>query len=194
MMIHSKKDDKEIWVPPKAVPTLPFGLGPAPKPVLAEDFKKTTYPQHEMEILKEAATQLAMSVGISMFVSMKFQIHISLLIQCAMLPLTIYENILFKKYVLGVKKAADGGLLYGEYFKAPTAESLAQAQRVSAALAAAAAADENDNKTVPSVARSSIPKGEPRVEELPDDDTKPAKKSYPAAVKKEEDSSVHNID
>eukprot|EP01034_Spumella_vulgaris_P025108 gene25108-31523_t len=75
------------------------------------------------------------------------------------MPLTAYDNPILKKYVLGVTKAADGGPLYKELFSAPTKESIAIAEKLTAARAAGVGAA---NAGV-------IATDEPRVEELPDD-------------------------
>jgi hypothetical protein len=194
--VNAQKDEKkDIWVPPKAQPKLPFGLGPPPKELVPADFKKTTYKVHETDLLKEAAGQLVMTVVISLLMSYKFQVHFSLLMQAVMLPLGIYDNILFKKYILGQTKKPDGSLLYGEVYREPTAESIALAARVAALRAngseAAAEPEEKKEttKTVPSVAKSAIGPDEPRVEELPDEDeSKQDKKASTEAV------SAHDID
>lgn len=184
--LSSNKDRKDIWVPPKPTPALPFGLGPpatAPKPA---DFKKTTYAEHEQEVLREAATQLAMNVGMSFFMAFQFQIYFSLLVQSIMMPLNLWDFILFKKYVLGQKKNANGTPLYGEHFREPTERSIAAAERVVQALAsgnaeelAAARADaetaDAGSRTVPSVAQSSVDPNEPRVVDLSDEDEKATK-------------------
>ena len=153
--LNSSKNeaDKKIWIPPKPKPTLPFGMGPPPEPVEAKDYEETTYAAHEFKVLKEGVTAVGMSILISGFMSIKFESHNALLIQGLMMPFNMYDNIAVKKYIFGKTKAADGGLLYGELFKAPTAASLKLAESVKAAKAAA-----------------EIAGNEPRVEELPDED------------------------
>ena len=158
MQIDKKKDLKAIWVPPKAKPSLPFGLGPPAEPVEAKDYEETTYHAHEKKLLQEAVQAALMSAGISFFMSYQFQVHMSLLMQSIMMPLGAWDNLLLKKYVFGVTKAADGGLLYKELFRAPTKESLELADKVAAARAVA-------NGTAP----APVGKDEPRVEELPDE-------------------------
>ncbi len=210
--VNSKSDSKTIWVPPKAKPSLPFGLGPAPEPVKPEDFEKTTYKDYEVKLLKENVQQLIMGGAMSYFMTLKFQIYISLVVQIVTMPLNLYENILFKKYIMGVTKKDDGSLLYGEVFTQPTVESLAAAERIRAAVAAKAngetapAAEEEKSNLTPSVAKSAIDPTEPRVEVLSDEDekktsSKKGKKSTAAAAVKEEKEddtpsteSLNNID
>jgi len=126
----SSADKKTIWIPPKTAPQLPFGLSPAPEPTKPADFKKTTFKDHEFDLLKEAVTQLMVTVGISTFIGYKFKAYFSFLVQVIMIPMGLYENILIKKYVFGVKKNADGTSLYGEFLKEPTEEMIAQAEIV----------------------------------------------------------------
>ncbi len=156
--IDRKKDLKKIWVPPKPKPSLPFGLGPAPEPVEPKDFEETTYHAYEKKLLQEAVQAALMSAGISFFMSLQFKVHMSLLMQSIMMPMGAVDNVLLKKYILGVTKAADGGLLYKEMFGAPTKESLELADKVAAARLAGAT--------------TAIAKDEPRVEELPDEPKK----------------------
>ena len=81
-LVKAGKDkSKVIWVPPKAKPSLPFGLGPEPEPLKDSDFVKTTYEEYETKLIKEAGQALLMPVGISMFMSLKFNVHVSLLMQ-----------------------------------------------------------------------------------------------------------------
>lgn len=161
---------KKIWVPPKAKPSLPFGLGPPEEKAKAEEFTETTYKDHEVALLKEAVQSLVMGCGISLFMAMQFKVYMSFLIQSISLPMGIFDNVLFKKYVLGVVKGPDGGELYHELFSKPTAQSLEIADRLAAARAAGVGAD----AVTPSAAKSAIAEGEPRVEELPAEETAPA--------------------
>lgn len=111
-----------------------------------------------------------MSLGISLFMSFKFKVHMSLLMQSVMLPLNLLDVMVLKKYILGTKKGPDGSdKLYGEVFVAPTAESLAAA--------------------APS---APIAGNEPRVEELPDE-PKPEAKTE-TKDKKEDSASTNDID
>lgn len=115
-MVSSKKDATLIWVPPKAQAALPFGPQPeAPKP---EDFVATTYKDHEIKLVFEALQALAVSAGIALFMSFKFDIHMSCLMNCVMVPLGLYENILIKSYILGVKQER----AYGELLSDPNVE------------------------------------------------------------------------
>jgi hypothetical protein len=174
--LDKKKELKKIWVPPKPKPSLPFGMGPAPEPVEPKDYEETNYSEYEKKLLKEAVQSVLMSAGISIFMSFQFQIHMSLLMQAIMMPLTAYDNPILKKYILGVTKAADGGPLYKELFSAPTKESIAIAEKLTAARAAGVGAA---NAGV-------IATDEPRVEELPEDapveekSEKEAEKATPA--------------
>jgi hypothetical protein len=181
--ITANKDQKIIWVPPKAAGQLPFGLGPPPTSPKPADFKKTTYPEHETELLRESATQLAMNVAMSFFMAYQFKVYFSLLVQSVMLPLNLYDFILFKKYILGVTKNSNGTSLYREHFKEPTEQSIAAAERLEKALESgntedvAVAEKEEEEKLVPSKAESSVDPSEPRVVDLSDEDEKKEKKN-----------------
>lgn len=131
--VSSNKDTKKIWVPPKPKPTLPFGLGPAPEPIKIEDFEETTYKDYEIKLLKEGVQAVVMSGGISFLMSMKFS-PMPLLIQSVMIPITMSENLVMRKYIMGVTKNAEGKNLYNEEFTAPTAATVAA---LNAAIAAA---------------------------------------------------------
>lgn len=115
-MVSSKKagSEKKIWVPPKPEPAMPFSTPPPPP--TPEQFVETTYYDHEMALVMDAVKAMAMSCGIALFMSFKFNIHVSSLAQIIQLPLTTYENPLVKKYVLGMK--AD----YKELTTAPVSE------------------------------------------------------------------------
>lgn len=179
--ITANKDKKEIWVPPKPAAQLPFGMGPPPASPKPADFKKTTYPEHEAELLRETATQLVMNVAMSFFMAYQFKVYFSLLVQSIMLPMNLFDFILFKKYVLGVQKNANGTSLYREHFKEPTEASIAAAERLEKALEGgnteetAAAENDTKEKLVPSKAESSVDPNEPRVVELSDEDDKQKK-------------------
>ena len=123
MMMSKNKEKRDIWVPPKAKPTLPFGLGPAAEPVKAEEFEKTTYTEYETKLLKESAFGILMSLAISMGMSLKFNVHVSLLMQSVMMPMGLFDSLVIKKYILGSKTP----LAYGELFTQPTEASLAAA-------------------------------------------------------------------
>lgn len=169
--VTGKKDDKKIWVPPKAKPSLPFGLGPAPEPIKIEDFEATTYSEYELKLVKEGVQAVVMSGGISFLMSLKFS-PMALLIQSVMIPITMSENLVLKKYLLGQTKNAEGGNLYNEEFTAPTAATVAALNAANAPVADA------DTATADA----------PRVEELPSEDEKKTdkkekKSNKPAAVK-----------
>ena len=140
--VNSKKENesKKIWVPPKPKPTLPFGLGPAPEPIKIEDFEATNYKEYEVKLLKEGVQAVLMSGGISFMMSMKFS-PMPLLIQSVMIPITMSENLVLRKYLFGITKNAEGNNLYNESFTAPTAADVAALN--AAAAAAAATTDGN---------------------------------------------------
>jgi hypothetical protein len=115
-MISSKKDKTVIWVPPKAQAALPFG--PQPEPPKPEDFVATNYMDHEIKLVFEALQALAVSVGIALFMSFKFEIHMSCMMNCVMVPLGLYDNILIKAYILGMKQDKP----YGEVLSDPNVE------------------------------------------------------------------------
>ena len=169
-----RADEKKIWVPPKPKPSLPFGLGPAPEPIKIEDFEATTYKDYETKLLKEGVQAVATSGGISFLMSLKFS-PMALLIQSIMIPITLSENLVLKKYLLGVTQSAEGGKLYNELDAPPTAALVAS---LNAANAAATA-------TADPVA-SAIGADEPRVEELPADKDDKKKKEKKSDEKKEE--------
>ncbi|RYH31244.1 hypothetical protein EON65_03135 [archaeon] len=173
-----KKDNKKIWVPPKPKASLPFGLGPPEEKLKPEDFKETTYYDHEVSLLKESVQQLLTGAAISFFMGMQFKVYMSYLMQSITVPMGLLDNVVLKKYFLGVTKGADGGELYNEQFKQPTVQSIEIAERLAAARASGVGADattaqvenkDEDEKLTPSVAQSAIPTSEPRVEELNDD-------------------------
>ena len=165
--VTSKTDDKAIWVPPKPKQALPFGLGPPAEPIKIEDFEKTTYKAHEIKVLKEGIQSILMSGGISFLMSLKFG-PMSLLIQSVMIPLNLTDNLVLKKYLLGITKSSEGGTLYNEIFDAPTAELIAKL-----------------NANIPAVAAVQAADNEPRVVELPEEpkEEKKIKKTGLAEVK-----------
>lgn len=172
--VSGNKDDKKIWVPPKPKPSLPFGLGPAPEPIKIEDFEATTYRDYEVKLVKEGVQAVVMSGGISFLMSLKFS-PMALLIQSVMIPITMSENLVLKKYLMGVTKNAEGGNLYNEEFSAPTVKQVAALNAANAALNAPAA-------DADAPAAGAIAADEPRVEELPaeDKDKKTASKDKKA--------------
>jgi hypothetical protein len=110
--IKMKKSTQEIWVPPKALPTMPFSP-PAPKPGL-DAYVQTTYSEYESAQLFEAAKSLCFSGAIAIFFSYKFGVHISCLMTACTLPLSFYDNLVCRKY-LGL----GSGQLYGEILEKP---------------------------------------------------------------------------
>jgi Phosphate transport (Pho88) len=117
----NKKSEIKIWVPPKAKPVLPFGLGPPEEVVTPEQYVETTYEEHETKLLKDSAQQILLSVGIALLMSFKFNVHVSLVIQSVTSPVGLIDSVILKKYLLGYKDAN----AYGEFFKKPTTTELA---------------------------------------------------------------------
>ena len=131
-VIARAEKDKPIWIS-KPKPALPFGLGPPPEPLKPEDFDETTYSQHEIKLLMEAAQGILMSGGISFLMSVKFNVHMSLLVQAVMMPLNAMDMLVLKKYLLGTQKNADGSNLYNEFLSQPTLKSLDIAEKLKVA-------------------------------------------------------------
>merc|ERR1711871_1656983 len=69
---------------------------------------------HEKQMLWDAAVSSCSSVAIAGFMSWKFNIHISCLLQAVILPTNFYDNLCCRKYLTGAK-----GLLYGELLERP---------------------------------------------------------------------------
>lgn len=116
--------------------------------------------------------QTAMNAGITFFMGYQFKIYLSLLIQPIMIPMGLFDSVVFQKYVLGQTKQANGDSLYNELFKQPTAETIAMIEKIAKARAegadAAASEDTTTANLTPSVAVSAIDETEPRVVELSD--------------------------
>lgn len=155
-----KENDKDIWVPPKAKPALPFGLGPPAEPVKVEDFTKTTLRQHEIGLVKESAQAMVFPIAIAFFMSLKMNVHVSLMMQGVMVPLNAFDSLVLKKYLLGSEAE------YGELSAPPTPAII---KALNDAAAAAAAPAEEDT---------------PKVEELPDEPKtkEEKKKNLPAST------------
>ena len=113
----NKKRDVKIWAPPKAKPVLPFGLGPPAEEIKAEDYTETTYSEYELKLLKESVQGIVMSFGITMLMSFKFNIHVSLAVQSVSGPVGLIDSVILKKYILGI--SSEKG--YGEFLHKPTA-------------------------------------------------------------------------
>jgi hypothetical protein len=182
--VQSKAANKKIWVPPKAKPSLPFGLGPPPAPITKEEYEVTTYKEYELKLLKEAATPLFMTVAMTMFMSIKFSIHMSLLMQSIMIPLNATDSPILRKYLLG---ARGGKNVYGELFHSPTDEDIARANPAGAAAGAEA--------------EPAGPAAEPRVVELPLDEepavaeaSKKSSKKAAAAAKAKKATAASELD
>lgn len=143
-LIERKKDQKTIWVPPKTPPSLPFG--PQPEPPKPSDYTETSVYDHELRLLKEALGSLGMSGAIAMGMSLKFNIHASLVMQGIMLPVGLLDVGAFNKYILGRATKSDGSPWYGESEEQPVAQEVTDV-----------GADDEDEAV-------------PRVEELPEED------------------------
>jgi hypothetical protein len=119
----SKSPDfkKKCWVPPKPKPTLPFGMGPAPEPVTLEEFTETTLGEHEAALVKEQAQGLIFPIAIAYFMSIKFNVHVSLLMQGVTLPINCLDSGIVKKYIFGSTNNGEGETMYGELYTKPTA-------------------------------------------------------------------------
>ena len=151
---QSGADSKKVcWVPPKPKPTLPFGMGPAPEPIKLEDFTETTLGEYEVSLVKEQAQALIFPIAIAYFMSLKFNVHVSLLMQGVMLPVNALDSAVLKKYILGSKNNGTSETMYGELYTAPTEAMVKTLNDAAGASAAVADADADA----------------PRVEELPDD-------------------------
>jgi hypothetical protein len=99
--IDRKNNQKKIWIPPKAPPSIPFLSPPSEGPPKPEDYTETTYHDHEHKLVMEAIQGVLMSCGIAAFMSFKFAVHFSCLMQAIMVPLGLYENVLVQKYIFG---------------------------------------------------------------------------------------------
>lgn len=99
--IDQKNNQKKIWIPPKAPPSIPFLSPPSEGPPKPEDYTETTYRDHESKLVMEAIQGVLISCGIAAFMSFKFAVHFSCLMQAVMVPLGLYENILVQKYIFG---------------------------------------------------------------------------------------------
>lgn len=120
--INSKKDETKIWIPPKPLPQIPFLNDKPPAKPSPKDYEATTYKDHEMKVLKETVQSIIFSAAMTYLFSVKFNVHMSLLVQSIMVPLNLYESVLFKKFLLGSTKQSDGNNLYNELLKEPTEE------------------------------------------------------------------------
>lgn len=160
MIVNNKKDkdysSKPIWIPPKPQPTLPFGLGPPPAPVKVDDYAESTLQKHEISLLQESVKKLAFSGGISLFMSYKFNVHVSLLMQSFTMIMELNDIMVLKKYLIGSKTNPNGGdNLYNELYEKPKANAAGEI-----------ISNDNTTKTIKELPQRK--EGEPRVEELPE--------------------------
>ena len=133
----------------------------APPPPLSqlEDFKETTLQEHEAGLIKEQAQSLVFPIAIAYFMSLKFNVHVSLLMQGVMLPVNSLDCAVIKKYLLGATNNGTDDTMYGELTSKPTEAQIK---------------DINDkNKAAEPAAVEGAPAAEePRVVELKDDEPK----------------------
>jgi len=59
-------------------------------------------------------------VAIAYFMSLKFNVHVSLLMQGVMLPVNSLDCAVIKKYLFGSKNNGEGDTMYGELLSKPT--------------------------------------------------------------------------
>lgn len=112
-MIEGKGDKTKIYVPPKPAFSMPFS--PPPEAPTPDQYEETTYFDYETKMLYEGSSQSCFAVAIALFMSWKFNIHISCLLQACIVPTAIFDNLCCRKYVFGTK-----GLAYGELLEKPT--------------------------------------------------------------------------
>jgi hypothetical protein len=115
MIIKNRKNSTEIWVPPKPTPAMPFSP-PPPKPT-HDKYEKTTYSNYECGQIIEIARTSGTSIAIALFMSYKFNIHISCLFQLILVPFSLYDNLVCRKN-LGLTS----GVVYGELLELPPVE------------------------------------------------------------------------
>jgi Phosphate transport (Pho88) len=188
-----KEKDKAIWVPPKAKPQLPFGLGPAEEPPKESEYEETTYKTYEMKMLQEAAGGLLFSVAVTLFMSFKFKVHISLLIQGITLPLNAIDLPLVKKYLWGIKRKDNGvNNMYNEMFVKPTAETLG---KLASIMKQASTGAKGNTGSVPASSSTGpcLP-DEPRVVELSESTSAPSSSSKATPASSSSPSSAAGID
>jgi hypothetical protein len=196
----SASGKKNIWVRPKPKPALPFGLGPAPEPLKLEEFRPSaetslTLAEYETEMVKEQVQAMIFPIAIAYFMSLKFNVHVSLMMQAVMLPLNALDSGIIKKYIFG-SKSGNGGYgdadaavvlewnggeatLYGELLKAPTEDLL---KRLNNAVGAVAKDSADAPALVDAAAAKPLAAGAARVEELPDEPKSPKKEETPEEI------------
>ena len=112
----NKKKNDIIYVAPKAAPAM---FSPPAGPPDPKEWEEVTYNDHETKLLREAFSQLLMSCGIAVFMSMKFQIHVSCVMQCILLPYSVWDLLVCRKY-LGLSALIGGKTeVYGELLERP---------------------------------------------------------------------------
>lgn len=121
--------------------------------IQVEDYEATTYRDHEIKLLKESVQSVAMSVGIALVMSFKFNIHMSLLMQSIMLPMGLIENLVLKKYILGLFMTEDASVKAYKELDAPPTQAMINA--INAANSAAASGESADTTTTPAVTAAS---------------------------------------
>ena len=96
--VNQKKDKTKIFVPPPATPGL---AGPTPG---KGPPRETTYHEYECELVRQGANQAVMSAVISGGIHFYWGVNPPLVLQCIFIPLGVYDNLVFKKYILSDKK------------------------------------------------------------------------------------------
>jgi len=92
--VNSKKNNTKI-----KIPTKPSFSNPAESTELEE----TTIKEYDFSQIKKALTQFLIGVLIVVGIHIKWDMIQPLFMQCAMTPLSVYKNPLFKIFVLGEK-------------------------------------------------------------------------------------------
>ena len=101
---NSKKDIK-IAVPPKPAPQL---FGPPAEAPTEDKYTKTTYKEYEIGLLRESGQSLLFNIAFAMFMSLKMNIHFSMVMSVVNVPLNFVESAIFRKYMLGITKKTSG--------------------------------------------------------------------------------------
>jgi hypothetical protein len=124
-----------------------------------------------------------MSLGISLFMSFQFKVHMPLVMQSVMTPLSALDVMVLKKYLIGTSTNKEGGSnIYNELLAPPNAENVAQ---LNAARAAASAAAGGSSAATASTEEPAKVADKPKTEEKDAKEAKESKdskkKSTPAA-------------
>ena len=166
-VVEWKSDKRKIWVPPaKQEVSMPFL--PKPEPPKPSEFIETTYELHEKKVVFDAIKSIGFASAIAFFISFKFSIHMSVLMQLIMIPMNVWDCPVFQRQVMGNISSNT----YNELFSAPEET------------AAGPSNDDDDDDNVP------------RVEELPDEDDSKVKKEATGLRQRKENASSnsHDID